>query len=231
METRASLLNHAIFTVGGTTCSTFLSKFYRKLHDILSSHENHCKLLVKLILNMSKISAQANSRVNKAIEALRKYPNMIIPEAMKLADFTPPEILCKAKYMWVYQRAKKKLNRSKAFLTPPTTRCVEVVSGGVSMSTLSESVTSPPSPPVASPPNKVKRTRWPAAASQARRAQKLHKKQQYNKAFKRRQLRQRKQRQQRQGCGTRTRTMNNEGRDDVDEDEDEEDENNGRRTQ
>ena len=40
------------------------------------------------------------------------------------------------------------------------------------MSTLSESVTSPPSPPVASPPNKVKRTRWPAAE------------QQYNKAFK-----------------------------------------------
>jgi hypothetical protein len=110
---------------------------------------------------------------------------MTIPEAMKLADFTPPEILCKAKYMWVYWRAEKILNRSKAFLSPPTTRCVEVVSG-ISMSTLSESVTSPPSssPPVASPPNKVKRTCWPAAASQARHAQKLHKKQQYNEAFK-----------------------------------------------
>ena len=135
---------------------------------------------------MPKINARADSRVNKAIVALTEYPNMTIPEAMKLADFTPPEILCKAKYMWVYRRAEKILNRSKAFLTPPTMRCVEVVSG-VSMSTLSssESVTSPPSPPpVASPPNKVKRTRWPAAASQARRAQKLHKKQQYNKAFK-----------------------------------------------
>jgi hypothetical protein len=120
---------------------------------------------------MPKINARADSRVNKAIVALTKYPNMTIPEAMKLADFTPPEISCKAKYMWVYWRAEKILNRSKAFLTPPTTRCVEVVSG-VSMSTLSESVTSPPSPPVASPPNKVKRTRWPAAE------------QQYNKAFK-----------------------------------------------
>jgi hypothetical protein len=117
---------------------------------------------------MPKINAGAYSRIDKAIVALTKYPNMTIPEAMKLADFTPPEILCKAKYMWVYWRAEKILNRSKAFLTPPTTR----------------SVTSPPSPPVASPPNKVKRTRWPAAATQARRAQKLHKKQQYNNAFK-----------------------------------------------
>ena len=169
--------NRAIFTVGGATSSTFLSKLYRKSHDISSSHVNHRELLVKLTLNMPKINARADSRVDKAIAALTKYPNMTIPEAMKLADFTPPEILCKAKYMWVYRRAEKILNRSKAFLTPPTTRCVEVVRG-VSMSTLSESVTSPPSPPVASPPNKVKRTRWPAAASQARRAQKLHKKQQ-----------------------------------------------------
>ena len=132
---------------------------------------------------MPKINVRADSRIDKAIVALTKYPNMTISEAMELTDFTPPEILCKAKYMWVYWRAKKILNRSKAFLTSPTTRCVEVVSG-VSMSTLSESVTSTPSPPVASPPNKVKRTRWPAAATQARRAQQLHKKQQYNKAFK-----------------------------------------------
>jgi hypothetical protein len=182
-ETRASLSNRTIFTVRGATSSTFLSKLYHKSHDISSLHVNHRKLLVKLTLNMPKINARADSRVDKAIVALTKYPNMTIPEAMKLAGFTPPEILCKAKYMWVYRRAEKILNRSKAFLTPPTTRCVEVLSG-VSMSTLSESVTSPPSPPVASPPNKVKRTRWPAAASQACHAQKLHKKQQYNKAFK-----------------------------------------------
>jgi hypothetical protein len=144
---------------------------------------NHRELLVKLTLDMPKIDARADLRVDKAIVALTKYPNMTIPEAMKLADFNPPEILCKAKYMWVYWRAEKILNRSNAFLTPPTARFVEVVSG-VSISTLSESVTSPPSPPVASPPNKVKRTRWPAAASQARRAQNFHKKQQYNKAFK-----------------------------------------------
>ena len=88
---------------------------------------------------MSKISAQANSRVNKAIEALRKYPNMIIPEAMKLADFTPPEILCKARYMWVYWQAEKILKQDKAFLTPPTMRSVEVVSGvSISISTLSD---------------------------------------------------------------------------------------------
>jgi len=90
---------------------------------------NHRELLVKLTLNMPKINSRADSRVDKAIVALTKYPNITIPEAMKLADFTPPEILCKAKYMWVYWQAEKILNRSKAFLTPPTTRCVEVVSG------------------------------------------------------------------------------------------------------
>ncbi len=87
---------------------------------------------------MPKINARVDSRVDKAIVALMKYPNMTIPEAMKLAD--SPEILCKAKYMWVYRRAEKILNWSKAFLTPPTMRFVEVVSG-LSMSTLSESVT------------------------------------------------------------------------------------------
>jgi hypothetical protein len=62
---------------------------------------------------MPKINARVDSRIDKAIEALRKYPNVTIPEAMKLANFTPPppEILCKAKYMWVYWRAKKILKQ------------------------------------------------------------------------------------------------------------------------
>ncbi len=70
--------NHAIFTVGGATSSTFLSKLYRKSYDISSSHVNHCELLVKLILNMPKINAWADSHVDKAIVALMKYPNMTI---------------------------------------------------------------------------------------------------------------------------------------------------------
>ena len=66
-ETRASLSNRAIFTVGGATSSTFLSKLYRKSHDISSSHVNHRELLVKLTLNMPKINVRADSRVDKAI--------------------------------------------------------------------------------------------------------------------------------------------------------------------
>ena len=87
--------------------------------------------------------------------------------------------------MRVYRRAEKILKRGSAFLTPPTApmRSVEVVSG-VSMSTLSKKVTSPPSPPVLSPPKMAKRTCWPATAIKARHTKKLHKKQQYNKAFK-----------------------------------------------
>ena len=51
LETRASLSNCAIFTVGGATSSTFLSKLYRKSHDISSLHVNHRELLVKLTIN------------------------------------------------------------------------------------------------------------------------------------------------------------------------------------
>jgi uncharacterized membrane protein len=32
---------------------------------------------------------------------------MTIPEAMKLANFTPQEIACKSKRMWIYQRWNK----------------------------------------------------------------------------------------------------------------------------
>ena len=88
---------------------------------------------------MPKINARADLRVHKAIESLRKYPNMTIPEAMKLANLTHPEILCKARYMYVYRRTEKILKWDKAFLTPPTARSVEVVSGiSMSMSTLSD---------------------------------------------------------------------------------------------
>ncbi len=73
--------NCAIFTVGDATSWTFLSKLYRKSHDISSSHVNHCELLVKLTLNMPKINARADSHVDKAIVALMKYPNMTITRA------------------------------------------------------------------------------------------------------------------------------------------------------
>ena len=139
METRVSLSNRAIFTVGGATSSTFLSKNYSKSHDISSLHVNHRKLLVKLTLNMPKINARADSRVDKAIVALTKYPNMTIPEAMTLANFTPPEILCKAKYMWFYRRAEKILNRSKAFLTPCRIVFVEGVGCVVGMASSEKS--------------------------------------------------------------------------------------------
>ncbi len=46
---------------------------------------------------MPKIVAQADCRFKKAIGFLKKYQNMALPDAMKLADFSVREQACCAK--------------------------------------------------------------------------------------------------------------------------------------
>ena len=52
---------------------------------------------------MPRTNAQEDIRVEKAIGFLERCPNQTVPEAMKLANFTPQEIACKAKQMWIYR--------------------------------------------------------------------------------------------------------------------------------
>ena len=52
---------------------------------------------------MPRTNAREDIRVEKAIGFLERSPNLMVLEALKLADFTPQEIACKAKQMWIYQ--------------------------------------------------------------------------------------------------------------------------------
>ncbi len=69
---------------------------------------------------MSKINAQVDSCIEKAVVFLRKYRNMAIPVAMKLVNFTPQKCGCISKYMWVYCWAKKRSKQGNASFTLPT---------------------------------------------------------------------------------------------------------------
>ena len=67
---------------------------------------------------------------------------MSIPEGMKLATFTPEEIVDKAKYMWVYHQAGKKSSCGKSLLTthltlPTASPAMSVECAGTSIGGLS----------------------------------------------------------------------------------------------
>jgi hypothetical protein len=107
---------------------------------------------------------------------MNTFPGMTVPDAMTLADFTANEQKCPSKQMWIRCRLKKE---ASVLITTPT-KSVPVDhagcdSGGISSVLMSE---------IASPPKKVKRTRWPAAATQARRTAAIEKKRTYATAFK-----------------------------------------------
>ena len=61
---------------------------------------------------MPRTNAREDIRVQKAVGFLERFPNMTVPEAMKLADFAPQEIACKAWRMWIYQRWNKLTQRN-----------------------------------------------------------------------------------------------------------------------
>jgi hypothetical protein len=110
---------------------------------------------------MRLTNAREENRVPKAVGYMNTFPGMTVPDAMKLANFTSDKQKFPAKQMWIRCRLKKE---TVVLITTPTTSvCVDYAVGdsgkGIS-SVLSMSE-------IASPPTKVKRTRWPAAATQA----------------------------------------------------------------
>ena len=108
----ASLCDGLFFTAVTVENSQNSSWLYRKPQHISSTASIWRELLGRLSNNMPKIVAWSDSRVLAAVGYLRKYPNMPIPDAMKLANFTPEEIADKAKYQWVYRRVGKKASFS-----------------------------------------------------------------------------------------------------------------------
>ncbi len=69
---------------------------------------------------MPKILAQANCCFKKAIEFLKKYQNMALPDAVKLADFSVQEQACRPKHMVLYHLWKKaEGSNDNVYVTPP----------------------------------------------------------------------------------------------------------------
>ena len=58
--------------------------------------------------NLSKMKDHEDVRVKEAVKKLTRYPNLTIPDAMKLADFTPSECATKALVERVRRRAPSK---------------------------------------------------------------------------------------------------------------------------
>ena len=126
---------------------------------------------------MPLTNARADARVQKAVGYMKSIPGLTVPQAMKLADFTPNEQKSPSKQMWIRRRIKKEKDVSVA-TTPTTSITVDHSpgdSGGISSVSMSE---------IVSPPKMVKSTRWPAAATQARRTEAAEKKRKHSTAFK-----------------------------------------------
>jgi hypothetical protein len=74
----------------------------RYRYDISPTRLKYCATLILEVANMPRTNAREDIWVEKAVGFLERCPNLKVPEAMKLANFMPQEIACKAKRMWIY---------------------------------------------------------------------------------------------------------------------------------
>ena len=123
--------------------------------------------------------------VKKAVGFLQRCPNLKVPEAMKLAHFTPQEIACKARWMWIYWQWNKLTQRNVIFATPPPQRITfatnsnNSINEGGSLSSVTDSGSIRPLPK-----KKIKLTCTTAQAKQTNRTAWKQKEEQNKKAFK-----------------------------------------------
>ena len=133
---------------------------------------------------MPRTNAREDIWVEKAVGFLERCPNLKVPEAMKLADFTPQEIACKAKRMWIYRRWNKLTQRNVTFATPPPQQITlsansnDCNNDGGTLSSMTDSGSK------SSKKNIVKSTRTTAQAKQTNRTAQKQKEEQKKKAFK-----------------------------------------------
>ena len=123
---------------------------------------------------MPRNNARVDPCFKKAIENILKHPTLTVPDAMKLANFSPQEQACRAKHMIVYpelDKAKSKQGKSDAFVTPPP----QYVSISSERGTLS-SVTFLASEPSAPASVVMKQPRATVTAAQLRQAEAVSKK-------------------------------------------------------
>jgi hypothetical protein len=98
-EFGASLVTRAIFSVVGVSYLPFLWNLFCARTISHTTQPNYCATLIRDTLNMPKIIGQADCCFKKVVWFLKKYQNMALPNAMKLADFSVQEQACRAKRM------------------------------------------------------------------------------------------------------------------------------------
>ena len=103
--------------------------------------------------NLSIMKPDPDDRVDVAVQRLIKYPNLTIPDAMKLADFTQSECATRALVERVRRRAPSKKDRKKAMSAPA------MVSANAMESDISSLTTSPQKSVPTKPPPKPDRKR------------------------------------------------------------------------
>ena len=116
-----------------------------------------------------------DERVNVAVKKLVKYSNLTIPDATKLADFTPDECATKGLAERVRRRGPSKKEWRKALSAPV------MVSSGATESDISSLTTSPQKNGPTKPPSEADRKRMTSSQLQEDRIHKAKMKK-HNKA-------------------------------------------------
>jgi hypothetical protein len=139
------------------------------------------------IVNMPRNNVRVDSRFQTAIEYLHKNSNLIVRDAMKLADFSSGEQNDKAKYVMVIRLWNK--TKKDDFITPPTQSIATVsrqnCEGPMSSVTMSEENDDITHPPALT--QKATITRATATAVQLHHVTRMKKKKDYNIALNMRQ--------------------------------------------
>ncbi len=92
-EFGASLVTRAIFLGVGVSYLSFLSNLFCAHTISHTTQPNYCATLIRDALNMPKIVARVDYCFKKAVGFLKKYQNMALPDAVKLADFSKHMVL------------------------------------------------------------------------------------------------------------------------------------------
>ena len=125
--------------------------------------------------NLSTMKPGQDERVNVAVKKLVKYSNLTIPDATKLADFTPDECATKGLAERVRRRGPSKKEWRKALSAPV------MVSSGATESDISSLTTSPQKNGPTKPPSEADRKRMTSSQLQEDRIHKAKMKK-HNKA-------------------------------------------------
>ena len=149
-------------------------------------------MILHIVCNliMPKINATDDPRIEEAVEYIIKWPDMKVPQAMKLAGFSKMDCANKAKRMWI----RRRLPGNAGSITPSLPSNVSIVSSSNQSTTssitngastqASESPSLPTDSTTSSPGGIIPKPRSTSTAKQLIRHAKMKAKKKYDKVFK-----------------------------------------------